>query len=122
MSVKKDLHNEDVSILSGGVKIEGNLSSDGNVRIDGTVIGNVKVNGNLTIGETAKIVGEVFATNITLGGNIEGKVNASDTFRLESKSSLKGDLITRRLVIEDGALFDGHSSMNNVSRPTIKPE
>ena len=119
MSVKKDLHSEDVSILSGGVKIEGNLSSDGNVRIDGNVI---SINGNLTIGESAKIVGEVLATNITLGGYIEGKVNASENLRLEAKSSLKGDLITKRLVIEEGARFDGHSSMNNAAKPSNKPE
>ena len=122
MSVKKDLHSEDVSILSGGVKIEGNLSSDGNVRIDGNVIGNVSVNGNLTIGDNAKIIGEVLATNITLGGQVEGKVNASESLRLESKSFLNGDLITKKLIIEEGARFDGHSSMNNAAKPSNKPE
>lgn len=103
---------EDVSILSHGVKIEGNLSSEGNVRIDGTILGNVTVNGNLTIGESSEIRGEIKAKNITNSGKLEGTVNALNKLKLESKSVLKGDIICRVLVIEEGAFFFGNSKMN----------
>ncbi len=119
MAVKKETHSEEVSIISGGVKLEGNLYSEGNVRIDGNVVGNVTVNGNLTIGENSQIQGELKATNIVMGGKLEGKVSASESLRLEAKCVLKGDLITRRLIIEEGALFDGYSSMNNNSGHTV---
>jgi len=122
MAVKKDTHSDDVSIISGGVKLEGNLFSEGNVRIDGNVVGNVSVNGNLTIGENSQIQGEIKATNIVMGGRLEGKVTASETLRLEAKCILKGDLITRRLIIEEGALFDGYSTMNNSKHTTSSSE
>ncbi len=122
MAAKKDSHSEDVSIISGGVKLEGNLFSEGNVRIDGTVVGNVSVNGSLTVGENAHMQGEIKASSITMGGKIEGKVIASEILRLESKSVLKGDLITRKLIIEEGAVFEGNSKMNLSSSSTVKNE
>ena len=112
MNGKKETNTEDVSIISGGVKIEGTLTSDGNVRIDGAVKGNVIVNGNLTIGQNAKLQGEIKASHITFGGNLEGKISASESIKLEAKSILKGDLVTKRLIVEEGAIFDGQSSMS----------
>lgn len=119
MAAKKETHAEEVSIISSGVKIEGNLFSEGNVRIDGMIVGNLSINGNLTIGESSHIQGEIKAKNITMGGKIEGKVTAAETLRMESKSMLRGDLFARTLVIEEGAIFDGHSSMNRSG--SVKP-
>lgn len=122
MAVKKDSHTEDVTIISGGVKLEGNLQSEGNVRIDGSVVGNVIVKGNLTLGENCSIQGEIKANNIIMGGKVEGKVTSMETLRLEAKSVLKGDLITKKLIVEEGAVFEGHSSMNSRESSTISHE
>jgi cytoskeletal protein CcmA (bactofilin family) len=113
MSHKKDSLDEDVSILSNGVRIEGNLFSEGNVRIDGVVNGNITIDGNLTIGDSSQLNGEVKAKNITMSGKVIGKVTAQEKLKLESKSYLKGDIISKFLVIEEGAHFEGNSHMNN---------
>ncbi len=114
MGLKKDSTTaDDVSILSGGVKIEGNFFSEGNVRIDGKIKGNVVVTGILTLGEHCVIEGEVSAKNINLSGRIEGKVFASEKVKLDQKSVLKGDLTTKFLVVEEGAVFEGRSLMKN---------
>ncbi|MBS3946407.1 MAG: polymer-forming cytoskeletal protein, partial [Melioribacter sp.] len=55
MAAKKEAHTEDVSIISNGVTINGELKSEGNVRIDGIINGNVSVSGNLTLGDTSHI-------------------------------------------------------------------
>jgi len=112
MSLKKDFkYSGDVSILSAGCTIEGTFNSDGNVRIDGSIKGDVVINGNLTIGETSKIEGTVTAKNVTLCGNVNGGIKADEKVVLESKSFLKGDLIAKILLIEEGAKFDGKSTM-----------
>jgi len=108
---KKNNLVEDVSIISSGVKIEGNLQSEGNVRIDGMVNGNVTVNGNLTIGESSKIDGEIKAVNIVMNGTLTGKIFAEEKLRLESKALLKGDLVAKALIIDEGAFFQGCSNM-----------
>lgn len=115
---KREITNaEDVSILSSGVKIEGKLISDGNVRIDGTVTGDVTVNGNLTLGDSAQLKGNIKANNVSVSGKVEGTIVASDKLILESKSVLKGDLVSKILVIEEGAKFDGNSSMGGNPKP-----
>ena len=108
-----DSSSNDVSILSSGVKIEGKMYSDGNVRIDGSVIGELMINGNLTLGDSSEIEGDIKAQNITISGQVEGTVSASEKLILESSSSLKGDLFTKILVIEEGAKFDGQSTMSS---------
>jgi len=113
MAVKKESLTEDVSIISNGVKIDGNLFSEGNVRIDGAVEGNVVVIGNLTIGDLSQLNGEVKAKNITMSGKVFGKIVAEEKLKLEPKSVLKGDLITKYLIIEEGAFFEGNSQMNH---------
>ncbi|MBZ0182322.1 MAG: polymer-forming cytoskeletal protein [Melioribacteraceae bacterium] len=113
MASKKETNiTGDVSILSSGVKLEGKLYSEGNVRIDGSVNGEVTVNGNLTLGESSTFIGDVKANNITLSGIMEGKVIAAEKLILENRSKLKGELKAKILVVEEGALFDGTSSMS----------
>ena len=113
MSHKKDHSEEDVSIISSGVKIDGNLFSEGNVRIDGKVNGNITIDGNLTIGESSELQGEVKAKNVTMSGKLFGKIDAAEKLKLESKAVLKGDLIAKYLIIEEGAFFEGSSKMNH---------
>ena len=122
MAQKKEYASaSDVSILSSGVKVEGKLFSDGNVRIDGKVVGEVQVNGNLTLGESSDINGNIKANNVTISGKVEGTVQAGEKMVLETKSRLAGDLFAKVLVIEEGAKFDGRSSMNQ-QKATPVPE
>lgn len=103
---------EDVSILSSGVNIDGKLTSNGNVRIDGKVVGDVNIKGNLTLGTSAKVAGEIVAKNVSVSGKVEGTLKVEDKLTLESTSVIKGDIIAKVLIIEEGAQFDGKSSMN----------
>ena len=118
MAQRKDFNSaEEVSILSSGVKVEGKLYSEGNVRIDGQVIGDVTVNGNLTLGDGSEIKGEIKAKNVTISGHTEGTINSSEKIILENKSVVKGDLSCKILVIEEGAKFDGRSAMSGTITP-----
>lgn len=110
---------EEVTIISSGVVIEGKVSSNGNVRVDGTVKGDIVAQGNLTVGEHGTIQGQLTGDVVSIGGKVEGTVNAKDKLVLESKAVLKGDLITKILVVEAGAMFEGKSSMGN--QPAYKP-
>ncbi|AFN73523.1 hypothetical protein MROS_0279 [Melioribacter roseus P3M-2] len=122
MALKKEIHEEEVSIISNGVRIEGNINSEGNVRIDGIVKGNLSVNGNLTMGEQAQVIGEIKARNVITNGKVEGKIIAAEKLRLESKAVIKGDIVSRVLIVEEGAVFDGNSSMNASKQPDEKKQ
>jgi cytoskeletal protein CcmA (bactofilin family) len=110
---------DEVTIISAGVVIEGKLTSNGNVRVDGSVNGDIIANGIVTVGENGEVSGEVNAEVIVIGGKVTGTVKSKDKLTLEAKAVLKGDIITKILVVEAGAQFDGQSKMNE--KETSKP-
>ncbi len=111
-----------VTIISTGVMLEGKLSSNGNVRIDGNVKGNINAKGNVTIGSHGEVAGEISAQVITLGGKVNGSLVANDKIMLEPTASLKGDIVAKILVIEEGAVFEGNSSMNKKDYAPVTSE
>ena len=112
MSKRENGSSEDVSILSNGVNIEGKLTSNGNVRIDGKVTGDVTIKGNLTLGSSSEINGEIKAKNLVVSGKVEGTIKVDEKLTMESSSVVKGDIIAKILVVAEGARFDGKSSMS----------
>ena len=117
---------EEITIVSRDVKIEGKVTSTGNIRIDGEIQGDIFSKGNITLGEDAKVNGKINANLITIGGTVSGIVRAKDKIILDSKSILKGDIITKNLVIEEGAKFDGKCKTGDSidigdSQETTKP-
>jgi cytoskeletal protein CcmA (bactofilin family) len=106
---------DEVTIISSGVVIEGKVNSNGNIRVDGTIKGDIVAQGNLTVGDSGNIQGQLTGDIVTIGGKVEGSVNAKDKLVLEAKSVLKGDIVTKVLVVEAGAVFEGKSSMSGHS-------
>ena len=111
MKTKMNGDSEEITIISYGVKVEGKVSSNGSIRLDGTIQGDIICQGSVTIGESGEVYGKVNGQSITIGGKVEGMINAKEKLMLESKADLKGDIYTKILVVEAGARFDGKSNM-----------
>lgn len=104
---------EEATVISKGVKIEGKLSCSGNIRLDGEVQGDISSQGVVIIGEFGKVNGQINADNITIGGKVTGTVKAKDKVVLEAKANLKGDITTKTLMVEAGAIFNGNTKMGD---------
>lgn len=114
MKYKNEIIGKDeVTIIGAGVVLEGKLSSNGNIRVDGAINGDITANGSVTVGETGEITGEIKAEVISIGGKVTGSINSKEKVVLESKAVLKGDIVTKILVVEAGAIFDGSSKMSD---------
>lgn len=113
-------YDQEISILSHGLKFEGKLSSEGNVRIDGDFTGDIIINGNLTLGEKSVVNGNIQATNITISGKVDGIVEAAEKMVLESSSKMIGDLSAKILVVNEGSIFEGKSKMNSNTSSNYK--
>lgn len=109
--VSSDTSLEDLSIINHKAVASGNFSTEGSLRVDGIIKGDVTAGGNVVLGPGAEIHGEVKAANVTLGGKVFGSVHASGKVILEKNSLLIGDLFANILVVEEGAHFEGKSSM-----------
>lgn len=97
--------------ICDGTTIIGDIKVEHDLRIDGYLKGTVDVSGMLILGSTGKIEGQVQARAATIAGRIIGNLKGLDKIVLEPKSTLVGDLQTRELVINEGAIFQGNCSM-----------
>lgn len=96
------------SIIGNGSAIKGDFTVNGFVRVDGDIDGTLKTDGNVIIGEHARIRGNVSAKNLTIGGIVLGDVTAKDSIKLLSSSAVVGDILCRRIQIDDGVIFHGN--------------
>ena len=94
--------------LSSDVEIEGSITFQKELVIDGKIQGQINSDGVLTIGENAHIRGEIKTKIVTVHGKVNGKITA-ERCELRSKCTLRGDLKAVRLIIEEGATFIGTS-------------
>ena len=93
------------SLLSSDLTIKGNVSSSGDIQIEGTIEGDVQAH-LLTVGESATIRGEVMADDVVVNGRVIGRVRGLKV-RLTSSAKVEGDIVHKTIAIESGAHFEG---------------
>ena len=94
--------------IGKSLKVKGEISGNEDLYIDGDVEGTVELEqNNLTIGPNGKVQADVTARSITILGRVQGNVRAGERIEIRKTGSLEGDLVTARIVIEDGAVFRG---------------
>jgi cytoskeletal protein CcmA (bactofilin family) len=105
------------TVVGPSVKIQGDLNSDGNIRIEGQVKGTVKTSQSVQIGEGAKIAADVIAGNAVIAGEVQGNMKISGNLILQPTSRITGDISCAILRVEDGAQFTGKCSMGGSAAP-----
>lgn len=101
----------DVSRVSEGTVIKGDMSSSGDVRVDGTIEGKLFSEGRIVIGESASILGSILCTNLDFWGKIDGDIYVKDLLTLKSTSVVNGNIHVRKLQVEMGAQVNGTCKM-----------
>jgi cytoskeletal protein CcmA (bactofilin family) len=96
--------------------LEGKLVYDGSVHVDGRAEGEFRVSGNLDVASGAMAKISIEAANVTVKGTVEGPVTVKDKLTLGKNAKLSGDIVVRRLQIEDGASLNGHVRMGDVEQ------
>jgi cytoskeletal protein CcmA (bactofilin family) len=94
-------------VLSSGVSIKGNVTFLTELVIDGEIKGNVTSTGELTVGEHARIIGDINVGAITVNGTVQGNVTASERCTLAPGATLRGDIAAPRLAVDENATFLG---------------
>ena len=99
------------NVLANDVEIKGSIKFSHDLIIDGKIEGEVVSDGSLTIGENALIKGEVKTRSVIIFGKVEGNITVAERCELKSNAVLLGDIAAGTLAIEEGATFDGKSSV-----------
>jgi cytoskeletal protein CcmA (bactofilin family) len=108
-----------VNMIGEGTVLEGTLQSDGDVRVSGRLVGTLKVGGKVSIAQEGVVDGEVYATNADIAGRVEGELHIEERLLLTSTARVEGNIRAARLVMEEGAAFNGKSEMG--SRSSVQP-
>jgi cytoskeletal protein CcmA (bactofilin family) len=99
------------SYLNHGSKVNGKLAFEAHARIDGLVEGDIVAEGGLVIGESAVITAQIKAASIIVAGTVKGEMFAVQRIEIGPSANVLGNVTTSRLVVHEGAMFEGHCSM-----------
>lgn len=108
--------------ILAGTSIEGEVNSQGDIRVDGVLKGNITISGKLVIGEKGHVEGEIKCGNANVSGNLKGKIEVSELLSLQSTARVDGEVVTSKLSVEPGAEFSGSCSMGSGIREIKKDE
>jgi cytoskeletal protein CcmA (bactofilin family) len=117
--------NVDVATIGKSVVVKGELSGSEDLYVDGQVEGSITLRGqSLTIGPNGRVRANVEARNVILHGQVDGNITASDRVELRKSASLRGDISTARIAIDDGAYFKGTIDIQKTegSKAEAKPQ
>jgi cytoskeletal protein CcmA (bactofilin family) len=137
----KDIKQQDVDKISNastnigkGATLQGNIDTFGNVRVDGKLIGDIKSKSKVATGNASVVEGCITAQNAEIEGEVKGSLEVSELLVLKSTAIIHGDILTSKMVVEAGAVFNGKcqmgdldqikkkSSSNNTSNQEVKAE
>jgi cytoskeletal protein CcmA (bactofilin family) len=98
---------EATSVIGEGSVFEGTMEVTGNLRVEGAFKGKLRISENLFVGKRGSVEAEVHTRSALIGGTIKGNLNAAEKIALQTGSRLEGEMVTSKLVIEEGVSFQG---------------
>jgi len=111
----------DVATIGKSVVVKGELSGSEDLYVDGHVEGSISLRGqSLTVGPNGRVRANIEARNVILHGQVDGNVTATDRVELRKSASLKGDIATARIAIDDGAYFKGTIDIQKPEAPRVE--
>lgn len=102
-----------LSVIASGTQINGELSSDGIVKVEGVVVGSVRADRQVLVAKGGRIEGDVYTREAVIGGDIQGAILADERVEVQATSVIQGDITTQRIVVHEGGEVNGHVRMAN---------
>lgn len=100
------------NIIGNGTVFKGEIESNGDMRIDGKVIGVIRSDGKVVVGQNGIVEGEIHCNQTDISGYVKGSINVEELTSLKSTSQVEVELTTKQLFIEIGAIFTGKCFMS----------
>lgn len=101
------------AVIGPSIQIDGTLKGDEDLLIQGKVDGTIELKKNsVTIGESGTVKADIFAHTVVVEGQVEGKIVGSERVVMRQTAKIRGTLIAPRVMLEDGAQFNGTIDMD----------
>lgn len=99
------------TLISSGTTLKGDISSNGDLRIDGTIIGNISSNAKIIIGASGVVEGDISGNQADIVGKVSGNIRAKELLQLRGDSVVTGNVYAGKLQVEPSATFNGQCHM-----------
>ena len=99
------------TLISAGTTIKGDISSNSDLRIDGTVIGNINSSAKIVIGSSGVVEGDIFGNNADIVGKTSGTIKVKELLQLRGECVVNGNIYAGKLQVEPSATFNGQCHM-----------
>jgi cytoskeletal protein CcmA (bactofilin family) len=96
-----------LSIIAAGTRIDGDIETDGVIRVEGIVEGSIRAGRQVLVGRQGHIVGDIITREAVIGGRVEGTINATERLEIQSTSLIVGDIISRSIAVVEGGKING---------------
>ena len=99
------------SMIGAGTSLKGDITSNGDLRIDGSLIGNIIGSSKVIIGANGSVEGDISCQQADIMGNVSGSIKAKELLQLKNGSVVKGNISAGKLQVEPAATFNGQCHM-----------
>ncbi len=96
-----------LSIIGTGMRVVGDITADGVVKIEGTVVGTVRALRQVLVGKGGEVEGDVISREAIIGGEVRGSIRADERIEIQSTSVVHGDVAAKRLLVQEGGEING---------------
>ncbi len=105
-----------VNVIAEGTTFEGTVAAACDIRISGTVTGTLKGSARVVVSAGAAVEGDLHAAEATIAGTVKGKIMVKDRLMLKGSAQVEGTIRTARLIVEEGAVFNGECMMDGAGQ------
>ena len=120
---KQPIRSKNVSVIGPTMVLKGELSADEDLVIEGTIEGTIAHHKkNLTIGKQGKVTADIHASSVIVEGELNGDIHGEALVSLAEGSTVNGNIYCDRLVMQDGACFNGRVEMSPAKTLSVAPE
>lgn len=108
-----------LSVIAPGMRVEGEMVTDGVVKIEGTVVGTVRAEQQVLVAKGGLVEGDIHTREAVLGGEVRGGILAHERVEVQATSVVHGDIATQRIIVHEGGEVNGHVRMGD---PRVPPD
>jgi cytoskeletal protein CcmA (bactofilin family) len=96
-----------ISIVGAGMRVVGDCSTDGTLRVEGTVEGTIQAGKAVVVGKDGTVIGDIMTQDAVIGGRVNGKVIAESRLELQATCIIEGEVRARRIKLDEGGRING---------------
>ncbi len=118
MQTEKSNAGNGTTLIGAGTTVKGDISSNSDLRIDGTIIGNIQSASKVIIGANGVVEGDIKGNQADIIGKVSGNIHAKDLLQLRGDCTVNGNIYAGKLQVEPSAVFNGQCHMGESQSDT----